>query len=99
MNFKRNKGITLIALVVTVIVLLILAGIAINLTVGDNGIITRAERATIIQRLAEIKEQIEFANSDARIGMVAGESTHFSPNYSKIDLPENVSINNNGMLF
>lgn len=99
MSFKRNKGITLIALVVTVIVLLILAGIAINLTVGDNGIITRAERATIIQRLAEIKEQIEFANSDARIGMVAGESTHFSPNYSKIDLPENVSINNNGMLF
>ena len=71
MNFKRNKGITLIALVVTIIVLLILAGIAINLTVGDNGIITRAERATIIQRLAEIKEQIEFANSDARIGMVA----------------------------
>ena len=46
MKFKNNvKGITLIALVVTIIVLLILAGVAINLTIGDNGIITRAQQA------------------------------------------------------
>ena len=44
----KNKwsGITLIALVVTIIVLLILAAVAINLTIGDNGIFTRAQDAT-----------------------------------------------------
>ena len=43
---KQVQGITLIALVVTVIVLLILAGVALNLTVGDNGLFKRAQNAT-----------------------------------------------------
>lgn len=43
---KNNaKGITLIALVVTIIVLIILAGVSISMVVGDNGIITQAQRA------------------------------------------------------
>lgn len=41
-NFRKNQGITLIALVITVIVLLILAGITIATLTGDNGILTRA---------------------------------------------------------
>ena len=46
-KFKKSvKGITLIALVVTIIVLLILAAVAINLTIGNNGIFTRAQDAT-----------------------------------------------------
>ena len=45
-RIKKNvKGITLIALVATFIVLLILAGVAINLTVGDNGLFRRAQNA------------------------------------------------------
>ena len=36
LKFKRNKGITLIALVITIIVLLILAGVTINAIVGNN---------------------------------------------------------------
>ena len=42
---NKQKGITLIALVVTIIVLLILAGVAINLTVGENGIFNKAKFA------------------------------------------------------
>ena len=42
---KKNKGITLVALVVTIVVLLILAGVSINLVLGDNGIITKAKEA------------------------------------------------------
>ena len=42
---KRNKGITLIALVVTIIVLLILAGVSINMLTGQNGILNRASEA------------------------------------------------------
>ncbi len=41
----KNKGITLIALVITIIVLLILAGITINLTIGERGILTMAKEA------------------------------------------------------
>ena len=41
----NEKGITLIALVITIIVLLILAGVSISMLTGDNGIITQAQRA------------------------------------------------------
>ena len=43
MKTKERTGITMIALVVTVVVILILAGISINAIVGDNGIIKRAK--------------------------------------------------------
>ena len=42
---KNNKGITLVALVVTIVVLLILAGVSINLVLGNNGIIAKAKEA------------------------------------------------------
>jgi competence protein ComGC len=42
---KEKRGITLVALVITIIVLLILAGITINLTVGQDGILTTAQQA------------------------------------------------------
>ena len=43
--FKNEKGITLIALVITIIVLLILAGVSIATLTGDNGIMNRAKGA------------------------------------------------------
>lgn len=43
--FKKERGITLVALVVTIVVLLILAGVAISLVLGDNGIINKAKAA------------------------------------------------------
>ena len=59
MKLKNNvKGITLIALVVTIIVLLILAGIALNLTIGQNGIFSRAQDAANTWRNAENNEQL-----------------------------------------
>ena len=42
---RKNKGITLVALVVTIVVLLILAGVSINLVLGNNGIIVKAREA------------------------------------------------------
>ena len=42
---KKTKGITLIALVVTIVVLLILAGVSINMVLGQNGIVTKAQEA------------------------------------------------------
>ena len=45
MKRNRDLGITLVALVVTIVVLLILAGVSINLVVGQNGLIARAKEA------------------------------------------------------
>ncbi|MFR2534035.1 MAG: hypothetical protein ACLS95_02220 [Clostridia bacterium] len=42
---KKEKGVTLVALVITMIILIILAGISINTLVGDDGIITKAKQA------------------------------------------------------
>ena len=55
---KQNAGITLIALVITSIVLLILAGITINLTLGQDGIITKAQEAGKTSEIADLKTQI-----------------------------------------
>lgn len=60
--FKKERGITLIALVVTIIVLLILAGVAISLTIGQGGIFQRAQNAANTWRNAENREQGEFEN-------------------------------------
>ena len=61
---KQAKGITLIALVVTIIVLLILAGVALNLTIGQNGIFTRANEAVIINENANVYEQLQLVITD-----------------------------------
>ena len=56
---KQVQGITLIALVVTVIILLILAGVALSLTVGNNGLFRRAQNAADTWQIAEQNEQSE----------------------------------------
>ena len=72
-NFKKkelnsNKGITLIALVVTIIVLLILAGISISMLSGNNGIIQRATDTKTINDDAQIRERIQLAYHSALTG-------------------------------
>ena len=58
-EIKGTKGITLVALVVTIIILLILAGVSINLLTGQNGLINRAKDSKIQTEIASIKEQIQ----------------------------------------
>ena len=56
---EKNTGITLIALIVTVIVLLILAGVTIATLTGDSGIISKADEAKISTELARYKEELD----------------------------------------
>ena len=58
-KIKSTKGITLISLVVTIIILLILAGVTIATLMGDNGLINKAKDAKIKTEIASIKEQIQ----------------------------------------
>jgi len=66
-SFKNKKGITLIALVVTIIVLIILAGISISLVLGNNGIITKAKEGKEDAIVGQEKEQVELAYVSAAV--------------------------------
>ena len=58
-QMKRNRGITLIALVVTIVVLLILAGASISMLTGENGIITQAQNAKLETRAGNVREEVD----------------------------------------
>ena len=58
---KNNKGITLISLVVTIIVILILASLSISTLMGQNGILTRVSEAKIKTEEAQLLEELQIA--------------------------------------
>ena len=75
-NVKNNRGITLIALVISIIVMLILAGVSLNAVIGDNGIITQAQNATYMQSIVVLEEYLnsyyvehyeEMANEESKV--------------------------------
>ncbi len=55
---KMQGGITLIALVISIIVMLILAGVSINAIVGENGILTRTQYATFLSEMSAVEEAV-----------------------------------------
>ena len=64
---KGEKGITLIALVISIIVLLILAGVSINAVIGDGGILRQAQKGATMQRLATYSEEFQMKRADEEI--------------------------------
>ncbi len=64
-NKQNNRGITLIALVITIIVLLILAGVSISMLTGQNGILTQAQNAKQATEQSSEKEKLEIAVTGA----------------------------------
>ena len=77
---QKNKGITLIALVVTIVVLLILAGITISLVFSNNGIISKAREAVEKTNQAVINEQAQINElADAMENMLNGITGSISP--------------------
>lgn len=78
---KREKGITLIALVITIVVLLILAGVSIAMLTGDNGILTQAKKAQTETQIAEIKEK-------AQTDILGEQAENQTADISRIELKE-----------
>ena len=66
LNLKERKGITLIALVITIIVLLILAGVSIAMLTGQNGILTQAQNAKTTNENKSAEEKVKLAIMAAR---------------------------------
>ena len=96
---KEVKGITLIALVVTIIVLLILASVAISLTIGNNGIFTRAGNATDKWKEASENEQKEMGKAEDVIDDYISNNIE-APEMTLVDMlkkaEEDGCINENG---
>lgn len=66
-KLKKDKGITLIALVVTIVILLILAGVTIASLGGENGLIAKANQTKKVQMKAEMKEKLVLALSEIQL--------------------------------
>ena len=74
-NLKNGYGITLIALVVTIVVLLILAGISVSMLTGQNGILNRASEAKEKTSSGQKQEKTNLANMEELINeKIAGKS-------------------------
>lgn len=86
---KRNeRGITLIALVVTIIVLLILAGTSIAMLSGDNGILTNAQKSQVANKEAEVMEMMSTAYNTAKTEVMVktATTTDYKPTAKKANL-------------
>ena len=75
MKGRKEEGITLIALVITIIVLLILAGVTISLTFGENGILARAKEGKDKYAQAEQNEIDILDNLDYQFGTLVENGT------------------------
>ena len=64
---RNQKGVTLIALVITIIVLLILAGVSIAMLTGNNGILTQANKAKVSQIEGQVREEVNLAVQAAKM--------------------------------
>ena len=72
---NKNRGITLIALIITIIVLLILAGVTIAMIMGDNGILNQATNASERTKVSTEQEQVELAYTGVKTLKEGGSFT------------------------
>ena len=100
---RKNNGITLIALVITIIILLILAGVVIASLTGDNGLLNRAVQARNGTILAETKEKIRLSAMDSYVegngsitygSLINSLNRHFKGNGTEEDYYEIVEGDN-----
>ena len=88
-NIRNNKGITMVALVVTIIILLILAGITLASLTGEKGIIKEARTAKELAEKAALEEQVELA-------IIKAEQKHRNPGIDDVieEIKNNKVISN-----
>ena len=83
--FEQKKGITLIALVITIIVLLILAGISISMLSGDNGILQRATDAKERTSIAQEEESAKLTFTEVQMELSQGKTVDTTSFQKMID--------------
>ena len=92
---KKQKGITLVALVVTIVILLILSGISLNIVLGNNGIITKAQEAKITDNHSTVYEamQLQYDNYYTESTTGENDADFITDLKNKSILDENMNVN------
>ncbi len=89
---KQEKGITLIALVVTIVVLLILAGVSISLVLNNNGVISKAKDAKNQYAEAQTNDEKQLNEVsdwiDTKVGDTTGGGSDYDPASDGVTIPE-----------
>lgn len=70
--FKQEKGITLVSLVITIIVMLILAGVSLSMVMGEGSVLNQARDAVDTTELSSVKDEIGMALGSAQTNFYAG---------------------------
>jgi len=96
--FEKNKGITLVALVITIIVLLILAGVSISLVVGDNGVLTQSKNSSDSTKIGQMQEALQIAMSDVQTAYFGNYALNASVSFDSMVNPATLyaSLKNQG---
>ena len=89
---RNQKGITLIALVITIIVLLILAGVSIAMLTGENGILTRANESQVATNDAEVIEKINMELSAQLANAMSGKAFDDNVQVNLNDMPDDYTV-------
>ena len=76
-QMKNSKGITLVALIITIIILIILAGVSIGILTGQDGLISKAKDAKQNMELATIEEQTKLNTLYDRLETGTGPATTY----------------------
>ena len=97
---KNNKGITLIALVITIVVLIILAAVAINLTLGENGLFNRAKYSKELHEYEAAKEAIQLKLANLKLECQAeGKSLTKDEIISRLEDPNETDVYIEGYIY
>ena len=97
-NKMYEKGITLIALVITIVVLLILAAVSLNLIIGNEGILTRSKDTVDKYGKQAKNEQQELNNVETWLGEQFGDGTGSGEDKGVIKVPVNTKASGNGTI-
>ena len=97
-NKMYEKGITLIALVITIVVLLILAAVSLNLIIGNEGILTRSKEAVDKYGKQAENEQQGLNNVETWLGEQFGDGTGSGEDKGVIKVPVNTKAKSNGTI-
>ena len=94
---KRETGITLVALVVTIVILIILATVTINTAFGENGLIKQAQKAKDMASNAVAKENDEMNKLEQELANIMGEEGEIAPPDTDYPTPSGGSVTAEGV--
>ena len=95
---RKEKGITLIALIITIVTLIILAGVSINLLIGEDGLIGRAKKGSATYSEQQAKEKLELVLVDIQVDKM--DNKNYNQNeYLTSKIEENNMTVNGDVIF